>query len=145
MGVTGYKPKRQLVELDFSETEHAGLEVTTRKISVDALLGFVDLLEKADQMGGADLKPEDAKVVADLFARFAQVLVSWNVLADDDSPVPATAEGIGSLDFDFVMQIITAWFVSVTAAPPPLKGGSPNGSSPEASLPMDVLPASPPS
>lgn len=142
----GYKPKRQLVELDFSETEHAGLEVTTRKISVDALLGFVDLLEKADQLGGADLKPEDAKVVSDLFSRFAKVLVSWNVEDDDDQPVPATFEGIGTLDFDFVMEIITAWFVSVTAAPPPLKGASPNGAAPpEASLPMDVLPASPPS
>lgn len=142
----GYRPQRQLVELDFSDTEHAGLEVTTKRISVDGLMSFVDLLDKAESLDPKAFKADDLAMVGDLFGRFAAVLVSWNVEDDEGQAVPATREGLMAQDFDFAMFVITAWFVAISKAPPPLPSGSSGGGPPpEASLPMEPLPASPPS
>lgn len=142
----GYRPQRQLIKLDFSETEHAGLEITTKRISVDGLLSFVGLIDKAEQFDSKAFKPEDLEIVEDLFGRFAAVLVSWNVEDDDGQPVPATREGLGTQDFGFVLFIISTWFMSMSQAPPPLPSGSkPGGPPPEASLPMEALSASQPS
>ncbi len=125
----GYKPPRTLYKLDFSQTEHAGLEVTTRSVSVDTMLTIAAGADELDET-----TPDLAKV-RDVFGRFARVLVSWNVEDDDGRPVPPTADGLLAHDFGFVMAVITAWLTAMTQAPPPLPGGSPSGAtSGEASL-----------
>jgi hypothetical protein len=124
----GYKPKRTVYKLDFSETEYAGLEVAVRAGSIDDLLGLQEL---ADQ--GA-LTAEEAR---QMFAGFAALLVSWNVEDDGDQPVPATYEGVASQEPDFIKAVVTAFFTNVAAAPPPLPGASNGGANPvEASIPM---------
>lgn len=145
----GYKPKRTVYKLDFSRTEHAGLEVSTKSISVDDLTRMIGL---ADSLEGVD--PEHAGTAAlqridELLTRFAAVMVSWNVEDDDDQPVPPTREGLGTQDFDFVRTVIDAWMTEMSSAPPPLPGASSSGQTTpesallEASIPM--APSSPPS
>lgn len=122
----GYRPKRKLFELDFSETEYAGLEVTTKSISVKGLMkiaALADQFEDTDDQGADEVMA----VVEELFERFARVLVSWNVEDDDGKPVEANQEGLESQDLDFAMAVIFAWIKTVSAAPPPLQGASPSG------------------
>jgi hypothetical protein len=127
----GYKPKRTVYKLDFSETEYAGLEVAMRAGSIDALLGLQEL---ADQ---GQMTADEAKK---MFAGFAGLLESWNVEDDDDRPVPATYEGVASQEPGFIGAIVRAFFANVAAAPPPLPGGSLSGgtSAAESTLGLDA-------
>jgi hypothetical protein len=58
---------------------------------------------------------------------FARKLVAWNLLDDDDEPVPASLDGLLSQDLDFVIRLITAYGTAMTQAPPPLPASSPSG------------------
>jgi hypothetical protein len=128
----GYKPKRTLYKLTFDDPDLDGLEVETRSVSIDGLLSFFDLLEKAQAM---DEEAPDLTVFADVAERFAKVLVRWNVEEDDGTPVPATAGGLLSQDIGFMVQILDAWTAAMSKAPPPLPGASkPSVPPPEESL-----------
>ena len=118
----GYKPKRTVYKLDFSETEYAGLEVAVRAGSIGDLLGLQELAN-ADTMTAAEARK--------MFAGFAALLVSWNVEDDDDGPVPATYEGVASQEPDFIKAIVTAFFANVAGTPPPLPGASDSGATSE--------------
>jgi len=133
----GYKPKRTLYKIDFSETEHAGLEVTARGTS---MAGLFDLLETAGQVEDLEQLDEnaDAKEIREklqkLFAPFAKILVAWNVLDDDDEPVPASLAGLMSQEPQFVAFILEHYCKAMTQAPPPLPASSPSGGSSQAEL-----------
>src|SRR6185437_12408108 len=130
----GYVPKRTLYKLDFSETEHAGLEVTTKSASMAALL---DILGLADQVEAAGLKNADRGQTEQLFTLYDDVLVEWNVETETGEPVPASKAGLLSQDPEFVMTVIAAWAQAMSKAPPPLPSGSSAGGNPvEASIPM---------
>ena len=131
----GYKPKRTLYRLTFEDPDLEGLEVVTKRTTVDALLGFVELFEQVKDSDPEKFSPEDIGMLTGLFARFVKVVVSWNIEDDDDRPVPVTVDGLQSLELDFVMQIIESWITGMVQAPPPLPGTSASGgTSPEASL-----------
>ena len=123
----GYKPKRTIYKLDFSDTEYAGLEVAVRAGSIDDLLGLQEL-------AGADgMTADEARR---MFTGFAALLVSWNVEDDDDQPVPTSYEGVASQEPDFIKAIITAFYANVAGTPPPLPGASDSGAnSGEAPIP----------
>jgi hypothetical protein len=129
----GYVPKRTLYKLDFSQTEHAGLEVVTRSASMAGLLDILTLAEAVENAGATANAGQ--KEVDRLFSLFDQVLVEWNVETEAGEPVPATKDGLLSQDPDFVMTVITAWAQAMTKAPPPLPKPS-GGTSLEASIPM---------
>jgi hypothetical protein len=135
----GYRPDLPKYKLRFAD--HPGLEVVTKRVTVDGLMEFIGLAEGLDKVNSEHASPEDLKRVGQLFSRFAGVLVSWNVEDEDGQPVPPTREGIGSQDFQFVMEIITSWITEISSAPPPLPGNS--SGPPEASIPMESLPSSP--
>lgn len=119
----GYRPDLPKYRLKFAD--HEGLEVITRRVTVDGLMEFIGLTSGLD--GAAQPAPEDLANVGELFGRFAGVLVSWNLEDEHGQPVPATREGVGSQDFQFMMEIITAWISEVSAAPPPLPGPASSG------------------
>ena len=116
----GFKPKKTVYKLDFSDTPLAGLEAAVRAGSIDQLLALQEL---------ADHEELTADEARQMFAGFASLLVSWNVETDGDDPVPVTYEGIASQEPDFIKDIITMFYATVAAAPPPLPPGSPSGGS----------------
>jgi hypothetical protein len=120
----GYVPRRTLYKLDFSETEHAGLEVVTRSASMAALL---DIMTLADEVESAGVKKAGRADLDRLFALFDEVLHDWNVETEDGEPVPPTMEGLLSQDPSFVMTVITAWGQAMTRAPADLGKGSGSG------------------
>lgn len=131
----GYKAKRKTILLDFTGTEHEGLEVRTRQPSMDALISLTRLARKIDP---AALDPE---VVSEMLDRFAPMLVGWN-LEDDDGPVPATRAGLGDQDPDLSSAVVLAWVEGVAGVPAPLARPSTAGSPSEA-VPLPMEPLSP--
>lgn len=126
----GFKPKRTLYKLDFSGTDLDGLEVTARGTSVGGLLELADVGSRLEELKGLDERAEGAQVreaLRELFAPFAKVVVAWNVVDDDDEPVPASVDGFMSQEFDFITSIITSYVQAMTQAPPPLPGNSGSG------------------
>jgi hypothetical protein len=131
----GYKPKRTLYKLDFSETEHAGLEITARGTSMDGLLRLMEIADELDGIEELDSLADAGKIaekMGELFAPFARVLVAWNVIDDDDRPVPANLEGLMSQEPEFVGFVLSKYCQAMTQAPPPLPASLPSGgTSPE--------------
>jgi hypothetical protein len=129
----GYKPKRTVYKLDFSDTEYAGLEVAVRAGSIGQLLALQELA------GQEEMTADEAR---QMFAGFAALLVSWNVEDDDDKPVPVTYEGVASQEPDFIKVIITAFYANVAGAPPPLPGASGSGGTSAAESTLGLAAAS---
>jgi hypothetical protein len=134
--VRGYKPQRKLYRLDFSETEDAGLEITARGTSMAGMLELMDMADGIEELEQLDLEKTPPAQVAErmraMFAPFARILVAWNVIGDDDEPVPASLDGLMTQDPDFIGRVLTAYISAMTQAPPPLPAGSPSGAtSPE--------------
>ena len=132
----GYKPKIKGRKLTFSDDDDlAGLEVIVRNPSIGQLM-------ELDGIGDIGDKPSKADLEA-IFRAFASLLKSWNVEAEDGTPVPCTYEGVLSQDPDFMFSIIGALKTEVTAPDPTLPAGSgstPAGQERDLEMPMEVPP-----
>lgn len=128
----GFKPREKTYKLVWpDDSELHGLEVRTKGASLGDLLNLVRLAQNAAR-GVLDDVPE-------LFERFADVLLSWNLEDKDDQPVPATVQGLHSQDFGLVQKIIEAWMSNVAGVDPSLGKDSNSGAiSPVLSLPMEL-------
>jgi hypothetical protein len=114
----GYVPKRKKYHLDFAGTDLDGLEVTLHGLS------FGEFLEVQALKGVADGDKEDS---TRLMERFVSHLVSWNITAEDGTPVPPTAEAVNELDIDLVLAVIAAWLRGISGVSAPLENGSTSG------------------
>lgn len=146
-----YVRKRQTIRLQF-EDDHdlAGLEVRTRRMSSEEVLDLVDaagdLAELQDQdtesLSLDDLRQLRARL-APLIETFARVLVEWNMQQETETganePVPATLEGVKSLDFEELVPLIAAW--AERAAGPGRELGKDSSSGPK--FPEVLLPTEP--
>lgn len=131
----GFEAPRTVFQMDFADTQYAGLEVAVRATTVDELLTLMELIDGRDE----------AKGIRRLFDAFAEILVSWNVERMGE-PVPTTLDGLLGLEEPFVTAIVLAWQRNLVQAPPPLPGTSPSGgTSPEAALGLASQSASLPS
>jgi|SRR5712664_3947717 len=121
--------------------ELAGLEVTTKGLPVKKLFKLTAL---GEQLSGDTNAATKVAAANELFAAFAERLVSWN-LEDDGTPVPATLEGVTDQDMDFMIGLVMTWMDEVASVDIPLPQPSPNGVSsatgPDmaASVPMETL------
>jgi hypothetical protein len=146
----GYKRNRAF-RLVFEDPELAEAEIHAKSVPSGDFLKIAELMALRDS---GDLTREDVANIRQLFGMFAGALVSWNLEDDErdedgkltgrDIPVPATLEGLLTQDFDFVMDVISAWMDAVTGVPDDAPGdlGKDFASGvtfPEASLPMDPL------
>lgn len=124
----------------------AGLEVRTRRLSMDAYREVMSL---------SSLDPERIAVDDDAFDEFrrpfeifADCLISWNLQEEDENgevrDVPPTLDAILA-DIVWIMPVIKAWLKALMEVPPELGKGSPSGepSDPVPSLPMEPLSPSP--
>lgn len=129
----GYVPKRKVYTLIFEDPEMNGLEVRIRGLTTGQFMDVAAKKEEAEQGGDP----------AELFQMMVDQLVSWNIEEEDGTPVPATLEGLKTLDMPFTMAIVNAWTDAVAGVPAPLEQSSPAGApSLEASIPMETLSSS---
>lgn len=135
----GFKREAKVYKLVWPEDhENHGLEVRMRGLAVGelaALGGMADL--------GGPATAEALAALDDLLRLFASKLVGWNLDDDQGEPVPATYDGVQTLDNEFVMQLVDAWMTATAGVSPPLSPSSiGGGTSLAGSIPMEPLSAS---
>jgi len=94
----GYRPKRSVFKLSFSGTEYEGLEITARAVPMSLMLDIA-----------AAVATQDPSATRHVATTFAYSLESWNLVDDDDQPVPADADGLLSQEAPLVSAVIKAW------------------------------------
>lgn len=108
--------------------EYHGLQIRTRPVALGAML---EIVERSD---------DDKTALRELFQRFADVLVWWNLEDDNGAPIPATFEGMETADVDMLTDVIKAWQTLVVGVSGPKEQPSSAGSqSVEGLIPMDTL------
>lgn len=128
--MAGYKRPQRTYILTFDDPEFEGLEVEMKSAPLGVVLQLQSLADKGS----------DADAVRQMLKIFASRLKSWNLLDDDDKPVPASAKGLETQDIQFLMGLIRAWVAAIAGVSAPLDGGSPSGeTSPEASQALASL------
>lgn len=129
----GFVRQKKVYRLVFQDEEYNGLGVRATGVPLGQFLEMSELAIRAKQ--SPDEANSSAKALID---NFAGALQDWNLENEDGTPVPATAEGLYSLDFEFVLTLITAWMEAIAKVPDPLAQTSSAGArSLEASLPME--------
>lgn len=117
----GFVPPTTGVKLSFEGSLYEGLEVTMDAVSTGTVLGIMENFDEA--------KSGDAKAMLVLLDGFSTALESWNIEdRKTGEPVPATLDGLRTLDFTLAMAVIGAWIGTVSEAPPPLPASSNSGS-----------------
>lgn len=144
----GYKRQRPLYMLKFADDQFDGLEVTAKSLPLQEFFGLQRLQMRANT------DPEAAETVV---RKLTEVIVSWNLLGDDDEPVPVAyavcrvsgkpgepgqpcshhqndeaAEpcdytGLCEYDLPFVLVIFGAWMESIADIPNHSPGTSSSG------------------
>lgn len=142
----GYKATKKIFDLRFADPEMAGLEVKAKNTSAGDFLAIQRRALAMQQT--TELTEQDLDTIDDLFGRFANVLLAWNLEDEgpdgEDEPVAPTKAGLLSQDFDFVMVIINAWLEAVGGVDEDLgKDSASGGSFPEVNIPMELLSSNP--
>ena len=145
-----YKAQRTIHNISFAEnhTLH-GLNMKTKTASIKEFATLAKMLTKIGSKFKQGIIPEsgdealssvdDAVRAWDSVTEiFASKLISWDMELDD-VPVPATLEGIKSLEDNLVMIVVEGWMEAIGGTPDPLERNSTNGESlPEVTLPMEL-------
>lgn len=116
----GFTAPMAVVPLTFRNSSLEGLEVWMSTPSLDAI-GDMMLLGKIDVK---KMTAEDVDCLRRVFAAFILSLKRWNVDVDvldangiptgEKKEVPATEEGVRSLDGNFLLLVILGWVETVT-------------------------------
>lgn len=135
----GFEVPTSVLNLTFDE--YPDLEVRAGSITLARLL---DLTEQAE---GLRKDAGSASEARELFAEFGGKLRSWNCERDGE-PIPATLDGLLSLDADFAAKILLSWFDAIGGTDidkGPLDRRSTNGlpSVAPMTIPTEVLSAPP--
>jgi hypothetical protein len=113
-----YVPQRTTYKLVFEDPEYDGLEVSAYAGSIGQ---YMEIAKLAD----LDLTPPFSEDVLEpiyaLFEAFASVLVKWNIEQPKGKKVPATVQGLKSLEITLAMAIIHAWMNAVVGTAVPLE------------------------
>lgn len=110
-----FKLPKKTARLVF-DGDYQGLEVTVRlNVPIRTYLAIQDMSDK--------------NKLLDILQEFARIaLVGWNVLDEKDEPVPATVEGLLSIEPGMVTRIVAEWSAAVVKPPAPLAEPSADGS-----------------
>lgn len=133
----GYKRQRKTLSLKFED--EPGLEILARSVSVRR---FLRVLAQVDDMQSAPTQES----IEEVFSVFAEHVISWTLVDDDDEPVPVGVDALLDDDFDWSVKLVMAWVGAITGAMklPPLEMAKPEDDEAdpvESSIPMS--PATP--
>lgn len=124
----GFEVKRTTARLIFDDPEMAGAEVVCRGVPLGTYFELAKLQDVGTD-GGLQLMQTFAEKVLD----------EWN-LQEEGVAIPATFDGLMSLEPGMAMAIIDAWIRSVVTVKAPLAEPSTDGDlSAAASIPMVPL------
>jgi hypothetical protein len=126
----GYKRKAKVYKLSFQDEEYDGLIV---RIERPILRDYYGLFSRDSEIPFVERETAIVEIVV-------KYLVEWNLLDDDDVPVPITLEGILSTDPELMAEVVHQWIRAIGGVNEDLGKDSTSGErAMEASLPMDEL------
>lgn len=124
--------KRKVLHIKFED--HEGLDVYVRSVSVKRALRLMRL---AGEMDGAKPEQQAEKDVEELFGAFADRVVSWSLVEDDETPVPVSLDALLDWDFDVALEMVLTWIQQATSVSVPTAAPArPATGAMEASIPM---------
>jgi hypothetical protein len=145
--MTGFQPKRKILNLRFpdEEDELHRLEARVASVSFGEYTEIGRLIAESSGITSAAADASDKINVA-----FATALQSWNYHDPaTGEPLSPDLAGIRQADPQHVLRLIATWYTEMVRPPGTLKTPSPNGSSPgpseEATLGLANLSSSQPS
>lgn len=135
----GFTPKKTVYRLDFEGTDLDGLEVRMRGGKLGQVFDFAGLVGIDESNATA----ADVQLMMSQYQELADHIIEWNCEDEDGNPVPATLEGLKTLELRYVNMISQAWQKAEVDVPGPLPSGSPSGRLPDLlEIPMTMIPES---
>ena len=126
----GFKRDRKQYQLTFEDGDLDGFQVTANGLTLGE---FVDVSALASALSTPEGRTREN--IERQFVVLGDALVSWNLLDDDDQPIPCGYDGLKGQDVDFAMVIFRTWMKSMQTVPDELGKDSGSGeTSPERSL-----------
>lgn len=130
-----FKEPSRTLRIVFDDEDYAGAEVVCRRTVPMSVYFGMARAQQGENIGEIE---EAVRAFGD------DVLVSWNVVDEDDNALPANGEGMTAVSFLFARQILAGWMAGMAGLPAPLDDASSNGStSPAATTQMAGSLASP--
>ena len=127
----GYRKVPTIYHLSFADPDYEGLEITMKSIKIGRVRKLMRILALDDA---------DQEQMDEMFALLEEGLVSWNLVDDDDQPVPTTIAGIEEQELPFILDIIGTWLDGMTGVSEDLGKGSSSGVTSPVELPtMETL------
>lgn len=131
----GYKRTRTIYKLVFEEP-FEGLTVRARSMPLGEFLKLAPVLD----MDIGAMTSEDTAKMERLFELFTGVLIEWNMEDENDQPVPATLEGLLSLEIPEALAIVNNYAINLGGISAPLEPTSTDGlPSQELGIPTEVV------
>lgn len=135
--------RRRTFVLEFEDPSFGGLEVRTRSASLDDLMRMQELMYT--QVGRKEYEAERQELFDRLGGtdQYPGLIISWNLLDDNDQPVPTDPESLAKEEWPLIRNICRAWVAALIEVPRPLSRPSSDGDRLEGlSIPMQTLPSS---
>jgi hypothetical protein len=134
--MTGFQ--RRIFLLEFEDESFSGLEVRMRSADLRTLVRMQDYARTnfalTEHMSEFDLFCDE----------LAGVMISWNLLDDQERPVPVTGPDLAKEEWPLLAAILNAWLRALTLVPRPLSQPSSDGDRLAGlSIPMETLSPSP--
>lgn len=124
----GFRNRRTYLLEWPEDSEYHGLLVRVRPTTLGVMVELDELEDEAD------------RPLIDIFRPLADVLLWWNLLDDNDEPVPPTLDAMLGQDSRMMGEIIRAWQQATMGVSAPKGQKSTDGErSVEASLTMEPL------
>lgn len=117
-----FKEPSRTLRIVFDDEDYAGAEVVCRRTVPMSVYFGMARAQQGENIGEIE---EAVKAFGD------EVLVSWNVVDDDDKPLPANGEGMTAVSFMFARQILSGWMAGMAGLPGPLVEPSSDGNTSE--------------
>ncbi len=135
----GYKKQKKLYVLDFKGTNLEGLEIYVRSTSLGKMLDLTGLASLGDNIKNGGLDQQDLEAIKEVFRLFIERVDRWNLVDEDDNPIPVSYEAFMDFDPGDAMQAVTAWQSAILDVPAPLDQKSNDGKRWEgAPIPMEL-------
>jgi len=121
--MTGYKRQPRLYRLTFDDdSELGGFECTLKGVSVDEFLTLSMAADVLKTPAGRTRENVEAQ-----FVMLASLTTAWNLVGDDDKPVPVSYDALKTFDYAYVNRILRAYIRAVSQVPKDSNSDSPPG------------------
>lgn len=112
---------RRTYALRFTDPSWNGFEVRAKGLTIEESVEYEGLI-----FGGASVLADPERLTR-FYEITSKFLVSWNLLDDNDDPVPTDVDHLRKEEASMIFAIAKAWIGAAVSVPPPLSESSTSG------------------